>query len=183
MTGDTTAAVQQWTARQDRDDMRLVPPLAEEFLVYGGKDTVKRARAWALDQRCVLAGGIPPCAHGLYLMASCPGMGTCRNHFRQLDHVNLWVPAPGSFSERPFLLFHPYSAQIDDDTRRYAEAHGLNVGTYPEFGDDWYGHGTIPIRLTVMESWPVWPIEAKAAVLFSTQSVKWPDESLRPVPS
>ena len=104
-------------------------------------------------------------------MASCPGLDTCRNHFRQLDHVNLWVPAPARDMRRPFLLFHPYSSEISDGTRRYAEAHGLDVGSFPEFGDDWYGHSTIPIRLTVPENWPLWPIEAKAAALFSTQPI------------
>ena len=169
--------VQQWTAKQDRDNLRLIPPLAEEFLVYGGKDTVERARRWALKGRYVLADGVPACAHGLYLMASCPGLNTCsRTSFPQLDHVNLWVPAPCSVTgEGPFLLFHPYSSQISDDTRVYAEAHGLNIGSFPEFGDDWYGHGTIPIRLTVPDNWPVWPIEAKTAVLFSTQPIAWPE--------
>lgn len=171
--------VQQWIARQDRDDLRLIPPLAEKFLVYGGKDIVDRARRWALDQRCVLADGVSSCAHGLYLMRSCPGLGTCRTSFRQLDHVNLWIPSPGLSTvgmERPFLLFHPYTSKIGDNTRRYAEAHGLDLGSFPEFGDDWYGHGTLPIRLTVPQNWPLWPIEAKAAVLFSTQPVAWPED-------
>ena len=34
MTDSTTPAVQQWTAKQDRDDLRLIPPLAEGFEVY-----------------------------------------------------------------------------------------------------------------------------------------------------
>jgi hypothetical protein len=170
-------AAQQWTAKQDRDDLRLIPPLAEEFLVYGGKDTVERARRWALDGRYVLADGVPSCAHGLYLLESCPGLSTCRNHFRQLDHVNVWVPAtPGTGQDRPFLLFHPYDTEISEATQRYAEAHGLDVASFPELGDDWYGHSTIPIRLTIPESWPVWPIEAKAAVLFSTQPIAWPQD-------
>jgi len=178
MTDSSSAAVQQWMAKQDRDDLRLIPPLAEEFEVYGGTEIVERARRWALSGRYVLAEGVPACAHGLYLLASCPGLSTCRNHFRQLDHVSLWVPAPGSGEQRrPFLLSHPYSSEISDDTRRYAEAHGLDIGSFPEFGDDWYGHRTIPIRLTIPENWPVWPIEAKAAVLFSTQPVAWPEDA------
>jgi hypothetical protein len=176
MTDSTTPAVQQWTAKQDRDDLRLIPPLAEEFLVYGGKETVERARRWALNGRYVLAGGIPSCAHGLYLMPSCPGLATCRNHFRQLDHVNLWIPAPGRDMQRPFLLFHPYADKISEDTRRYTQAHGLDTGSFPQLGDDWYGSGTIPIRLTIPENWPLWPIEAKAAVLFSTQPIAWPED-------
>lgn len=172
---NSTVAIQQWTAKQDRDDLRLIPPLAEEFEVYGGKETVERARKWALDGRYVLAEGIPKCAHGLYLMASCPGLSCCRNNFRQLDHVNLWIPAPGRDMQRPFLLFHPYSSDIYTDTQRYAEAHGLSARSYRELGDGWYGQNTIPIRLTIPENWPIWPIEAKAAVLFSTQPVAWPE--------
>lgn len=173
----TTSNPRQWTAKQDRDDLRLVPPLAEEFEVYGGKDTTERARQWALNGRYVLAAGIPACAHGLYLMASCPGLSTCRNHFRQLDHADIWIPAIGDAGDRPFLLAHPYASEINSDTIRYGEAHGLKVRTYPQIGDGWYGHGTIPIRLTVTENWPVWPIEAKTAVLFSTQPIAWPDDA------
>lgn len=177
MTGSTTPPVQQWTAKQDRDNLRLIPPLAEEFEVYGGKETVERARRWALDGRYVLADGVSSCAHGLYLLASCPGLGTCRNHFRQLDHVSVWAPAPADDEHRrPFLLFHPYASEISEDTRRYAEAHGLDIGSFPELGDAWYGHDTVPIRLTIPQNWPVWPIEAKAAVLFSTQPVAWPED-------
>jgi hypothetical protein len=33
MTDSTTPAVQHWTAKQDRDNLRLIPPLAEEFMV------------------------------------------------------------------------------------------------------------------------------------------------------
>lgn len=167
---------QQWACKQDRDNLQLVPPLAEEFQVYGGKDTVERARKWALDGHYLLATGVPACAHGLYLLASCPDNSCCRNHFRQLDHVNIWIPAGSVFSQRPFLLAHPYASEISDDTRRYAEAHGLGVMSYPEFGDGWYGHGTIPIRLSLPQNWPVWPIEEKAAVLLDTQPVAWPDD-------
>lgn len=172
-TGATQVA--QWIAKQERDDLRLIPPLAEEFEVYGGDGTVERARDWALDGRYVLAVGVPGCAHGLYLMASCPGSTCCRNNFSQLDHVNLWIPAPEhARTQRPFLLSHPYADEIRDSTRLYAAAHGLDMESYPEFGDDWYGHGTVPIRLTIPRDGPLWPVEAKAAVLFRTQPVAWP---------
>ena len=171
-------ATRQWSCKQDRDNLTLVPPLAEEFQVYGGKDTVERARQWALDGRYLLADGVPACAHGLYLLASCPGAGTCRSNFRQLDHASVWVPA--EVSDRPFLLCHPYASSVEDETLLYARAHGLQTGSYPEFGDGWYGTGALPVRLTISPSWPVWPIERKAAVLLSTQPVTWPgDEAAR----
>jgi hypothetical protein len=152
----------------------LIPPLAEEFSLYGGDDVVARARAWALDHQYLLADQVPSCAHGLYLLSDCP-RSSCRR-FSQLDHARLWVPARAvGEREQPFLLSHPYSDRIEDETRTYAEAHGLGVGSFPEFGDDWYGSGTVPIRLTVPDDWPLWPIEATAVILLDTQPVQWPD--------
>src|SRR6266516_6508304 len=127
-------SVTQKTASQERDDLKLIPPLAAEFWLYGGEDTVERARRWALDGHCVLAEGIPACAHGLYLMASCPGPSGCRNHFPQLDHARIWIPAPPGVDRRPFILSHPYSSEIEAATQAYADAHGLDVESYPEFG-------------------------------------------------
>lgn len=155
----------QGAATQDRDALRLIPPLVAEFT------TGNRAREWALEGRYLLAGGIPPCAHGLYLMASCP-MGSCRTNFRQLDHARIWVPADEDMN-RPFLLSHPYSSETAAETRQYAQAHGLCLAeAYP--GDDWYGHGTLPIRMTLPDGWPLWPIERTIAVLLATQPVAWP---------
>jgi hypothetical protein len=174
-----TGTVRQWTAKQDRDDLTLIPPLADEFTVYGGAETTERARQWALGQRYLLAGGVPACAHGLYLLACCPDLATCRNNFRQLDHADIWVPANlGEDFGRPFLLSHSYSYAdaVDDETRTYGKAHGLVVASYPEFGDDWYGYGSLPIRMTVPQEYPIWPIEAKAAILLATQPVAWPEE-------
>lgn len=169
--------VGQWTAKQDRDNLILIPPLAEEFSLYGGPGTTERARKWALDGRYLLAGGIPDCAHGLYLLSGCPG-STCLSNFRQLDHASIWVPAGvgDEYTSRPFLLSHPYAKDISDDTRAYGNAHGLAVASYPEFGDDWYGHGALPVRMSLPPDYPVWPIEVKAAVLLATQPVAWPDE-------
>ena len=168
--------MQQRAARQDRDDLSLIPPLAEEFEVYGGKETTERARTWALRHHYLLASGVPICAHGLYLLPSCPGLNTCRNNFSQLDHADLWVPADSSDGERPFILSHPYAKSISAETVAYGNAHGLVIKRHPAFGDGWYGHGSIPIRMTVTENWPVWPIEAKAAVLLATQPVAWPED-------
>jgi hypothetical protein len=170
-----TASAKQWTATQERDNLKLIPPLADEFSLYGGADTVERARKWALDGHYLLATGIPACAHGLYLMASCPDCCTCRNHFPQLDHANVWIPASPNYSERPFLLSHPYAATVSTETRMYATAHGLGITEEPWRFDSWYGSGTIPVRMTIPGNWPLWPIEAKALVLLSTQPVSWPD--------
>lgn len=180
---DTATQVRQWTATQEyRDNLKLIPPLAEEFTLYGGDDTVERAREWALGNRYLLADGIPPCAHGLYLMRRCPGEArsrSCRAWFRQLDHARIWVPAMRSQSSdgethllRPFLLAHPYSKGVAAETRTYAEAHGLEAGTLP--GDDWYGSGALPIRLTIQSAqW--WPIEARAAsILAYWGGISWP---------
>jgi hypothetical protein len=171
--------VQQWTATQHRDDLRLIPPLAEEFALLG-TDLAERARRWALEWRYLLAADVPACAHGLYLMPSCPGPGTCRSDFGQLDHARIWVPDPGEGGGRPFLLAHPYAKEVTEATRIYARAHGLVLGNgnrgpedYP--GDDWYGHGTLPIRMTIPPNWPLWPIEAAAVILLHTQPVAWPD--------
>lgn len=136
--------------------------------------TTERARAWALDQRHLLADGLPACAHGLYLMTSCPGLAGCRGRFKQLDHARIWVPATPA-DGRPFVLSHPYSSEISDETAAYADAHGLAAPSYPQFGDGWYGNGTLPIRFTLPEDWPLWPIEAAAAILLSTQPVAWPE--------
>jgi hypothetical protein len=164
--------IQQWTATQHRDDLRLIPPLAEEFTLYGGTDTVERARKWALDDHLLLADGIPACAHGLYLMASCP-KGTCASHFRQLDHGRIWVPAREM--NRPFLLCHPYASEIRAETKHYAQAHGLDIIPGSD-RDNWYGSGALAIVMTLPDNWPVWPIENKTAILFTTQPVAWPDD-------
>lgn len=171
------ARLEQRTAKQDRDSLVLIPPLAEEFSLYGGPDTTERARKWALDHRYLLAEGIPACAHGLYLLASCPRLSSCRNNFRQLDHASVWVPANGDdeYTSRPFLLSHPYAKTIDEDTRVYGKAHGLVIASYPEFGDDWYGHSSLPVRMSLPPEYPVWPIEATAAILLATQPVAWPE--------
>ena len=167
----------QFMATQDgglRANLELIPPLAAEFQVYGGKDTTNRAREWAIDGRYLLTAGVPHCAHGFYLMGMCPGQ--CYGKFRQLDHANLWVPANSDeYDRRPFLLSHPYSKELHEETTAYAEAHGLTVEVNrPE--DRWYGPGTLSVRMSVgAMNWPLWPLERDAFVLLATQPVKWPD--------
>src|SRR5215469_10080108 len=142
MTAVTEGTGRQWTARQDRDNLALIPPLAEEFSLNGDSGATERARAWALNFRFLLAEGVPACAHGLYLLGSCPG-GTCRTNFPQLDHANVWVPWLGEDgTQRPFLLCHPYSTSIASQTVAYGRAHGLDISIYPR-PDGWYGHGAV----------------------------------------
>jgi hypothetical protein len=92
--------------------LALVPPLASKEtaltggeppygLDVGGDDATRdAARDWALRHGYMQAVGLAPCAHGLYLMRSCPG----RDCYRAagLDHTQIWVPADAG--ERPFIL-------------------------------------------------------------------------------
>jgi len=165
------AEIEQHPARSDwlRHDLALIPPLAKEFSVYGGDGTVARARDWALDGRYLLARGIPICAHGFYLLGTCPGRCSSQDF---MDHANIWVPADLP-AERPFLLSQPYGDEAPG-AFAYAEAHGLNAQiNYP--GDNWYGSGTIAVRISVPEDWPMWPIEQLATVLLASQPVRWPE--------
>ncbi len=158
----------------------LIPPLASEetaltfaqpphsLCVGGDPEAWTAARDWALEHRYVQAYGLAPCAHGLYLMRSCPG----RDCYRAagLDHTQIWVPADAG--ERPFILTHPYVREIPDRMRAYAEAHGLIITSDP-VDDQWYGMSTLPIRLTIPSVNTMWPIEERAAVLLRAWPVEW----------
>lgn len=158
---------------EDRPRFELIPPHSDEFRVYGGDDVVERARAWALANRYLLARGVPACAHGFYMLSMCPHRDTCLQ-FEQFDHVSLWVPDSISQRNPPFLLSHPYADEIGDDTRFYAKAHGLVIDRFSD--DNWYGTGTIPIRLSLPQNWPTWPLENAAMIMLTTQPVAWPEE-------
>lgn len=163
----------QWAAAPERDDLRLIPPLAEEFFLNGA-DVTDRARRWALREGYTLAAGVPSCAHGLYLLPRCPENAICRSEFPQLDHARIWVPDPSrAAGSMPFVLAHPYADEVSERTRCYAAAHGLELISGRD-DDGWYGGGTLPIRLTVPADWPVWPIYATSLVLLATQPVAWP---------
>ncbi len=192
--GSTRTEIHQFPARPHAPQLTLIPPLADPehdlsfeeppigFGVCGPKDTAGRARQWALENRYLLAEGISPCAHGLYMMG-CPSSGCSSFGF---DHTQIWVPAdvPGG---RPFILTSPYTSEVPGRLRVYAEAHGLELsvdghlrgGELHEerhvWEDNWYypGHA-LPIRLTVPVDWPMWPIEEQAFVLLATQPVEWP---------
>lgn len=158
---------------ENRPLLEFIPPLSKDFVVYGGPDTVERARAWAVENRVLLVRGLPNCAHGFYMMASCPRGSACHDMVHQFDHVNLWIH---SELGQPFLLFHPYSEKVDEATEMYARAHGLDITSY-DF-DGWYHERTIPIRMSVPSGWPVWPLEAAAHTMLITQPVSWPDEEV-----
>jgi hypothetical protein len=153
-----------------RPSLKLVPPLAEEFSVYGGPDTVSRAREWALSNHLLLVREVPACAHGLYLMASCPNGGA--RCCRAFDHTDIWLPDDMK-DGRPFILTHPYTNEVSDDITGYAAAHGLAVQSRQAL-DGWYGHDSLPIRLTIPENWPIWPLEVEASALLAATPVAWP---------
>ena len=163
--------VGQQSAGNIRAQLKLIPPLADEFSLYGGGETVKRAQQWALDKHYLLAAGVATCAHGLYLMDICPtGLKCCPG----FDHTQIWIP-DNMEEERPFILTHPYHSEVDESFYAYASAHGLRVSSdHPT--DGWYGTGSLPIRLTIPESWPFWPIEAEAGALLRALPVRWPDQ-------
>lgn len=184
----TSERPRQFPARPFRVNMVLVPPLASaetaltmyedadyaDFSVYGDAETVERAREWALRNQYLRAEGVQPCAHGLYLMSPCPG--DCRSA-AGFDHTSIWIPA--NLKDRPFILTAPYVTEIPDKMRAYAAAHGLRIGSdeYWGAGDDWYNPPhALAIRLTIPESWPLWPIEEEATLLLQTQPVRWPDQ-------
>jgi hypothetical protein len=174
--------VRQYPIRPYSERLTLIPPLADPehdltgveplgFSVSGDHESNDRARQWALRHRYLLAHGITPCAHGLYML-SCPGYGC---HQFGFDHTQVWVPAAAA-QERPFILTQPYADEVPDRMQEYAAAHGLVLSTGLP-GDDWYypGHA-LPVRLTVPGSWPLWPIEEAAILLLATQPVNWPED-------
>ncbi|MDR7277585.1 hypothetical protein [Catenuloplanes atrovinosus] len=147
----------------------LVPPLAEEFSVYGTSDVAARARQWALEHQLLLfKGNAGRCVHGLYRMDSCAAPSACRG--ARMDHTQIWVQHNGRGA---FLLTQPYVDEVPETLETYARAHGLQMASYPF--DGWYGHSTMPIRLTIPSNWPLWPIERDAVILLHTQPITWPD--------
>ena len=148
-------------------DWSLVPPGSEDFEVYGGADTVARAKKWAFDQQLLLyRGPAQACVHGLYRMDVCT-FPACTSV--GLDHTQIWVQHD---ARGAFILTHPYVDDIPEQLEMYAAMHGLRVDTL-RF-DGWYDDTALPIRLTIPESWPLWPIERDAVVLLHTQPIEWP---------
>jgi hypothetical protein len=160
--------------QQPPELLTLTPPLAEEFSVYGTPDTLARARSWALGNRYLLCGGVAECAHGLYLMADCPG--ECRQIAR-FDHVNLWVPTDigDDGAERAFILYHPYRKEVEGDVSTYAQAHGLEVSSNRE-DDGWYGSGTLAVRMSIPQTSQPLPLERDSAELLRKAVFWWIEE-------
>lgn len=156
------------------ETLTLTPPLAEDFAVYGGPDTVARARSWALRNRYLLCDGVASCAHGLYLMDGCPG--DCRTA-AGLDHVNLWLPSTAAEprGQRAFLLYHPYQERLEDRALAYAQSHGLQVDVSLP-GDDWYGHDTLAVRMKIPDHGDLWPLEREALALLDGTVIFWSEE-------
>ena len=65
-------------------ELTLVPPLSPEFHVYGGPESVKSAREWAVRFGYFLVKD-DQCAHIFYL-AQCPKRGACCS---ELDHTTV----------------------------------------------------------------------------------------------
>jgi hypothetical protein len=146
----------------------LVPPGSDEFVLYGGADTVRRAQEWALGNKYLLyRGPAEKCVHGLYRMDSCT-FPACTS--AGMDHSQIWVQHDGRSA---FILTHLYKDEIPKRLRTYAEVHGLRVNSSPL--DRWYGDNALPIRLTIPEGWPLWPIERDAVLLLHTQPISWPN--------
>lgn len=164
---------------------RLIPPMDNDFDVYGEPG---RARAWALANHYLLVQGVPGCAHGLYLMSQCP-VNPGGNCVPGSDHTDIWVDAGEPW--RPFILTSPYKDEIPDRMAAYAAAHGLeaevNFGLgkidpadYPDepiIYDQWYGHDSLPIRLTAGNTgFVAWPLATAAAAMLRAYPVHWPDD-------
>lgn len=149
----------------------LVPPTSDDFSTYGTADTVRRARQWALDHQFLLYRGTAAhCVHGLYRMDTCAARVACNS--AGMDHTQIWVQHD---ARGAFILTQPYATKIPDSLRTYAEMHGLSIDSWPF--DGWYGGGTLPIRMTIPDDWPLWPIERDAVVLLHTQPIAWPEET------
>jgi hypothetical protein len=145
----------------------LIPPGSEDFDLYGGEETVERARAWAFENQYLLFdGNADRCVHGLYRMDSC-NFSACRSV--GFDHTRIWVQGD---ARGAFILTHPYVEEIPEPMRVYADMHGLQINSW-KF-DGWYSDHALPIRLTIPADWPLWPIERDAIVLLHTQPVQWP---------
>lgn len=157
------------TTRLVRPEVELIPPLSEDFCVYGGEDTIERARRWALAYQVLLVRGVPPCAHGLCLM-QCPA--PC-DAYRWADHANLWVRVGIDDVPHPFILAHPYADEVPEDAEQYAAAHGLRVDS--RSWDNWYHANALPVRLDQNDRNVVWPLEALCTMLLATQPIEWPE--------
>ena len=162
------------------DSFRLIQPGHEDFKIYGGEDVVARASAWAsLHKYFLYRGPGEHCVHAFYRMHCYGAISACNNS--GMDHTNIWVPSEKG--ERPFILTHPYVQEIPEKLKSYGYAHGLVVSTnnykwsdrFP-YQDSWYASGAaLPVKLSLPQSWPLFPLEADVAALLSAMPPRWPE--------
>lgn len=156
--------------------MRIVPPLHEDFSVYGNADVNRRAREWAYVNRIALVRNLPACVHGFYMMR-CPGR--CSS-LGALDHAELWVDCDSVSLNRPdkiakpFLLSHPYvkAPHRDPELVAYAQAHGVDIEE-GHFHDHWYGPTAPPVRLTSHSVHVPFPLEVALPSVLTLSPIRW----------
>ena len=110
-------------------------------------------------------------------------MEGCPSHCREvasLDHVNIWAPTDVREAEgqRAFLLYHPYKKELQEHARAYAKAHGLEVEVNRP-GDNWYGNGTLAVRMSIPGLSDLWPLERDAVTLLEGTVLFWSEEEER----
>lgn len=150
----------------------VISPTSDKF-------PLPEARQWALDNHYLYVEGLPQCVHALYLMDQCPD-NRCRQN--GLDHTQLWAcdtrgteySRPFILTQRrPFILTQPYLEEISQEISEYGQMHGLRVSSYAR--DGWYGHGSLPIRLEIINYWGLWPVERELIAMIQTMSFEWPN--------
>ncbi len=123
----------------------------------------EKRTAWAKENGYILLGGIAPCPHGLYLMASCPLEIPCYAAYGVLDHSKWWAPISGvAQGVRPFLLAHNYDGVDDDDVAALIAGHPLSRHHYLDStGDDdhWYHSDAKPLRLEISSELAATPLD------------------------
>ncbi len=156
------------SSRMVDPEIRLIHPLSTTTGPPEVGSVQHSCRQWAVDQRLMLVGGVASCAHGLYSMSTCPA--GCWNQIG-LDHTSVWARADGRRAD-PFVLTHPYVDEIPPEMIAYAAHHGLAVRVGE--GDDWYGHGSLPIRFDMLsDGQSAWPLQAKLSQLLALYPPRW----------
>ena len=162
------SSISEWTP-----SMRIIPPLHEDFSVYGDAGARKRAREWAYANRYAVVSGLPKCAHAFYMM-HCPA----RCALRVFDHVDLWIDCGGKYA-KPFLLAHPYmdTPHQDKDLLEYARIHGLTVSRGSAH-DHWYNAKTPPVRVSPRSETVPFPIELSLPTVLTLSPIRWRCEQM-----
>ena len=165
----------RWCDYFDIFQLQLLPPDHEDFWVYGGDDTLHRARSWARRNHLLLVLGVPPCAHGL-LGVNCPAQGRCAQGrcAQGSDHANIWLPGDidAPWNPQPFILMHLYADAVPAELTSYARAHVLQTHRHED--DRWYDKNAIPLRLTPLTE-SLWPLQLNCMTLLRLSPVTWAD--------